>query len=313
MTSLELKKQAHRQLEQAAYDPAKLALLHGLVLLILPVLDVVNYLLSQQASVGGLAGMGTRTVIASVQSILSLTYSLLIPFWQISFVGCSLKMARREQTGPGDFTWGFQRFGPVLRLYLLQMLMYIAVVSVGAQIAGVLFVVTPLSAGLEDKLEQLEAAGQNVVTEEMLIQMLPDMIPMLIITAVVLAVLCIPLFYRLRFSELAIMESGNNSALAAMSRSMRMTRGRCMQLFRLDLSFWGYYLLLFVASSVADGGVLLSYLNVQLPVSHVVVSLLLRIVGIGGMLLLAWRWKSHVQTTYACLYDNILTSENPNM
>lgn len=308
MTSGELKKQAQGQLEHAAYDPAKLALLHSLVLLILPVLDITNYLLSQQAAVGGLAGMGTRTVVASVQSILSMAYNLLIPFWQISFVGCSLKMARMEQTDPRDYTWGFRRFGPVLRLFLLQALVYIAAITVGSQIAGILYFLTPFSNTLEKKLQQAMAAGQTELTEEMIIQMLPDMVPMLVIAAVIMAVLCIPVFYRLRFSEFAIFEEGNNSALAAMGRSVGMTRGRGMELFRLDLSFWWYNLLVFVASGITDGGVLLSYLGIELPIPQLAAVLILRCVGIGITLLATWRWKSHVQTTYACMYDNILTA-----
>ena len=78
----QLKAAAARSLQNAAYDPKKLVLIHtAAVLIFFAVLAVVDYLLEQQiGSTGGLSGLGTRTILATAQQVLQLSEQILIPF-----------------------------------------------------------------------------------------------------------------------------------------------------------------------------------------------------------------------------------------
>lgn len=306
LSSRRLKTAASGRLSQAAYHPGKLALLHSLALGGMLVLDLVFYLLDLQiAKTGGLAGMGTRAALESIQTVLNLAYSLALPFWQVSFALCGLKLARGEEATPNDYPEGFRRFGPVLRLFLTQTIIYFFVIMVAANIASVIFVMTPYANRMIAAMEPMLETG--VMDEAVVEAMLPYMTPLYVIMVPVLLGLCVPVFYRLRFARFAIMDTHRMGALAAVRLSWGMSRGNRWKLFRIDLSFWWYYLLQGIALALTDGGYYLQLLGINLPLPQIVTTLLLRAVGIGVSLLVAWRYQSYVEATFATAYDTILT------
>jgi len=267
---------------------------------------VVFYLLDLQiAKTGGLAGMGTRTALESVQMVLNLAYSLVLPFWQVSFALCALNLARGKAATPTDFPEGFRRLGPVLRLFLTEAIIYILVIMVAANAASVIFVMTPYADRMMAAMEPMMQTG--VMDEAAVEAMLPHMTPLYVIMVPVLLGLCIPVFYRLRFIRFAIMDAHKMGALAAVRLSWGMSRGNRWKLCKIDLSFWWYYLLQGIALLLTDGGYYLTLLGVALPLPQIVTTLIFRVVGIGISLLVAWRYQSYVETTFATAYDTILT------
>ena len=117
-----LKKEAADRIAGAAYNPRLLVLIHtGVSLGASLLVSVILYLLQQKIeTTGGLSGIGLRSVLTTAQSVLQLVLMLLTILWQVGIVYGAIQIARGRTARPEDLTEGFRRFGPVLRLKLLQ-------------------------------------------------------------------------------------------------------------------------------------------------------------------------------------------------
>ena len=301
-------KQASREsLAAAQYDPKKLTVIHsGAALLLSLVVFVLSFLLSSGIdSTGGLSGIGTRSLLELGQALLSIVSYICLPFWEIGFFAAAIGFARRESVNPRTLTTGFSRFGPVLRMYLLQALLYMAVVLACMNIASMIFAMTPFSAPLMELLlpmmEQSATVDPTQITPDMALEILQAAIPMYVIFLILFLGLCIPISYRLRMAPFAIMDDAPR-ARAALSASNRMMKGNCFALFRQDLRFWWYYagLLLLTVLSVTD--VLLALMGVALPVDGTVISFVIYILYLSLSLGYSWLCKAEVQTAYAHCY-----------
>ena len=94
-----LKEEAGRSLARASYNPRKLALIHtavtvGVALLV----TLLNYYLNHQMdnTVSGLSGMGSRRILATVQTTLQYIQAFAMPFWEIGFVFVALRLLRQH-------------------------------------------------------------------------------------------------------------------------------------------------------------------------------------------------------------------------
>lgn len=304
-----LKVKSAQSLAESTYDPKKLALLHtGAALLLSLLITVLNFLLTRSIdNTAGLAGIGTRSVLASAQSVLSTVGNIALPFWEIGFLFAALAMARKEPVGPSHLLEGFRRFRAVLRLLLLQTLLYTGVAAGCFYAATTLFLFTPLSDGMTAAVEKLMAGTDaatlvqqsDVVTEAVM----PYMIPLYVIFAVLLLVVAVPLFYRFRMAQFALMDRETPGARAAMKASSRMTRRKRLFLFKLDLSFWWFYGAQVLILVIAFGDALLKLIGIVLPVSDDAAMFLFFGAQLLLQLALAWYCGSYVQTTYAHCYD----------
>ena len=106
----------------------KLALIYtGLTALLSLALTAVSYLLDlQMAGAGGLGGLGTRSVLTFIRSVLELGSNLALPFWQMGFLFAAMGLARKEAVQPTSLLEGFRKFGPVLRLTIYKSLLITA-------------------------------------------------------------------------------------------------------------------------------------------------------------------------------------------
>lgn len=307
-----LKQDTANALSQAVYDPRRLALLHsGIALGASLILTIVSFVLSRQVgNTGGLAGIGTRTVLQSAQTVLQLVLTMAMPFWEVGFLFCAMSMARGRQTAPADFTQGFRRFGAFLRLFLLQVGVYLLIGMLVIQVASVIFMVTPFA---EPMLQLIHTLSQDAAflqtgmpSEALMEQMMQAAVPAYIILGIVFLVAAIPVFYRLRLSRYILLEEDHPGALAALVRSNRYMKGNCVAFFKLDLSFWWYYLLQGLCGAIAYADVLLPALGIGLPFDGDVAFFLFYGVYVATNLVLAWRVRSSVETTYAMAYDSLL-------
>lgn len=310
------RKAAAVSLADASYDPKRLALLHmGASLLLNLVLLVLNFLVDQSIqNATGLEAMGNRAVLSTVQSVLSFAGSVALPFWQLGFFYAALELAQNRSAKPESLTEGFRRFGPAARLFLFQMAITFAVVFVSLQVGSILFSFTPGYAETlrktQDILEAAQASGVATVDEALLMELLPEMTPAYILGLIVLLILGIPLFYRFRLAQFALMDDAPG-ARSAMAASARYTRGNRLSLFKLDLQFWWYYLAQLVFAGVAYLDVLLPAVGVTLPVSAEVLffgSFALHAVLQLG---LAWAFAAKVQTAYAHSYFALKAATPP--
>lgn len=308
-----LKDTAENRLSQASYSPRKLMLIHtGVSLGFSLLLTLLNFVISQQIdSTGGLSGVSTRSMLNTIQYVLELAGSILLPFWEVGIVYAAIRWVRGKTAEPKSLTEGFHRFGSVLGLMLLRGLILIAVAVVCMYVSSWIYMLTPFSDPLVEIMESVMAdttiLTESYVMDDATLTAATDaMVPMLVIWAVLTCVVAIPLTYRMRMADYLILDDERIGAGKAISRSFKLTKKKCFQLFRLDLSFWWFYLLegLFLLVGCAD--VMLPALGVSLPMGSDTAFFVFYVVQILCQIALYW-WKgAQVKATYAVAYDTLL-------
>ena len=315
-----LKNAAGDALAQAPRNPKRIILIHTAVSLgIMLLVAVLDYVLSGQIeNTGGLSGLGTRSVLTTVQSILQMVQMVVLPFWEIGYLYAAMKMAVKEPAEPGTLLEGFRRFGPLFRIMLLKGLIFLVLGFVCTYVATQIFVMTPLSTPmleamapvLNDPTLMESAAGEEALMQ-VVDQALDDaMLPLLIITGILLCLVYIPISYRLRLVNYSVLENPREGALVAFRRSFRLMRGNCLEMFLLDLSFWWYYLLQILINLVCYGDLILSLAGVSLPWSGELSFFLFDILALAGQFVLYFLARNKVEVTYVTAY-HVLSPYRP--
>lgn len=303
-----LRQEAAERLQQSAYNPKKLVLLHTVVALGSFLLStLVNYFLSlQMENTGGLSGMEAGNMLATAQSVLELAVTVGLPFWNIGLVFAALHWARRQTAGPADLLQGFRRFRSVLGYLLLRAGLFLMLGLAITNISSTIYMMTPFATPLVNLLTpflQQDGSAEGLMTDAFLATLFQELVPLLILSAVLFALVAIPLFYRLRFSEFAVM-SGLTCG-KAMLKSIAVTRGNCLQILKLDLSFWWYYLLLGLSILISYGDALLPALGISLPLSATASSLVFYSLGLVCQGVLLWQCEAGRLTVYGLAYRTL--------
>lgn len=306
-----LRNRANDTLRYATYDPKKLALLHTAVALGCSLLvTVVNVLITRQiADTGGLSGMGLRSVLSTVQSVLEFVVMVALPFWEIGLIFAALGWARKEPTGPQTLLQGFLRFRSVLLLNLLRMAVLFAASFTIFYIISTVYMMTPFSDPLWELVEPMMYGSMTtqeleaMLTPEMIDSIMQASVPMLVLFGLAYVPAAVFLFYRLRFAEYAMADGIN--PFKALWRSVRLTaKGRCVRLLKVDLHFWWYYLALAAFAVLGFADVILAWLGVDLPISADAATILVYLVAILCQVAFCWQYQATVSTTYALLYED---------
>ncbi len=305
----DLRCRADKTLQDATYNPKKLVLLHTCVALGSSLLvSLVNLLISRQiAGTGGLAGMGLRSVLSTIQSLLEFVMMVALPFWEVGIIFAALGWSRKEETGLRVLLKGFQRFRSVLGLNLLRGLIFVSLVFFILYFSSAIFMLTPLSQPIWDLLEPLSNGAMTpqdmeaFLTPEMMDSMMNDSLPMLGIFGVIYAIVAIPVFYRLRFAEYAMADGAGT--IKSLLLSLRLTKKKSIQLFKVDLHFWWYYLVLVLLGVLNFADVILKKLGVVLPFSGSTGSILFYLLATAGQVAFCCRYQATVSTTYVLAYQ----------
>ena len=199
---------------------------------------------------GGLGNLGTRSLLSTLQTLLPMAHTLVLLVLDLGLLAAMLRISRGQFTSPQTLRTGLARFFPLLRLLLLQIPIYLALGLAMVYASMMVFFMTPLSNGVIKLLTPMVNSGadpQQLVTmlttdDAALMAFLKAVAPMYGILLVLMAAVMIPVSYRLGVAQLVIVEDPRAGAFRALSESFRMTRRNCMAFFKLDLSFWWYYL-----------------------------------------------------------------------
>lgn len=303
-----LRKQANDLLDRHEDSPKKLVLLHTAVGLLAPlVVMLINILLDQQiAKTGGLGGMDARSRLETIQSTLLYAVAILLPFWEVGLIFAAMQWRKGEEAEKTHLLEGFRRFVNVFALRFWSGVLFVVLGIFIFYASMFLYTMTPLAKPVMDLLAPTGASitpeeMQAMLTPELINQLLVKMVPMFILFAVLYAAVCIPVFYRLRFAEYILLEG--EGGRRAMVCSMQLTKGSCWQIFKLDLQFWWFYLLLALSAILCYGDLLLPLAGVTLPMNSTVSSLLFYIAAILLQGYLYLRYQAQRQTTYALAYD----------
>lgn len=312
LNSRPLKDIASLRLSEARYDPRKLALIHTAVTVGAAfLLTLVNYLTQWQINetVSGLSGMQMRSVWATVQMVLQTAVSIAMPFWNIGFIYAAIRMARGEKADLASLPEGFRRFGPVLRLQLLRGMIFFGLGFFCVYAGAFVYAISPLAFPLMEKLQPVMDASMTIEQVQEMLYALPQeeliqlMRPVLAIVGVLYAVVAIPAFYRFRMADFIIMDEPRMGAMVALLGSGQLMRRNRWKFFRLDLSFWWFYLPVALCMLLGSGDVLLELVGVQIPGMSGTVWLVVYVVAQLLQLAVYWRSYSYVQTVYATAYD----------
>ena len=304
-----LRQEADTVLEEAAYSPKKLVLIHTAVSLgVALLITTLNFILSRQiAGTGGLAGLGTRSILETAQSVLEFASVVTMPFWEIGLLFAVLCWLKGEPAELGCLLQGFRRIGQVLLLHLVRGLLFLSIGISVLYLSLILFLMSSMSTPLEAMMEPML---ENGMSQQQMVEMMQSadfvfasteaVMPFIWLFGGLFAVVALPFYYRLRFAEFSVMDGVG--PIAAMIHSLRMTKKNCLQIVKLDLSFWWFYLLQILCYGLCYGDLILPALNIPLPFSEDTAFFLFFLLGTACQCLLFWQCKAKVLGTYGVAY-----------
>lgn len=311
-----LKETARQRLVSAAVDPQKLILVYvGASAAVMLLVTGLNFLLQEQiAGTGGLSGVGTRAMLQTAMEALQTGATLVMPFWTMGYLACVLRIVRGQRFDLTDLLTGFRNFGPVLRLTLLYAGYFLMLAFLCFYPSVLVYSMTPLAAPLMEVLEPLAQSGTEFVLDDATLAAVSDaMMPMLVMYVLVFLAVAAPHFYRFRLAYFALLDDPKAGALAALGRSTVMMRGKRLDLLKLDVSFWWFYVLDGLTVALCYGDVLLDMMGVQLPISADGAYFLFYVLYLAAQLgLYVWA-RNRVECTYAAGYDALCQAESQNL
>ena len=306
-----LKRLAADKLEGSVQARKVVLIWAGVSALVSLVVSLISFLLDGQiADTGGLSGLGLRSFLSTVQALLSLANMALMPFWSLGYIACVLRFSQGEDCQPQCLLEGLRRFGPAFRMLLLRSLLYVGIALLAGNIASFFFSLSPGSLPLYELLTlHEEAFAAGALSDEAAMEILRAMIPMLIGGALLCLAVMIPVSYRLRLAEFRLMDEPRCRARVSLLESNRLMRGNSLALFRLDISFWWYFLAEFLAAGLCYGDIFLTALGIPLPMGSDLAFFLFYVLGLGAQVALLCCKGNYVQTTYALFYRALATGE----
>lgn len=296
------KAQAANDLRQPNYSPRKIVWIHtGAVAVLSIVLSLTGLLLGIVAdhAGGGLSGMGTQTLLATIQTALPLLVLLVQPFWNVGMQKAAMHYGENRSVSPRDLLGGFYRWKPIVTSGLMIMILYMGRGILASLLSDQIIVLTPFARTV---MEAGEAAMENPELDIVALMgdsLIPFAVTYALVFAGVFLVLAMPVYYRYRFVNYILLEQPGMGGMQAMFFSRAMTQGRRKLLFKLDLSFWWFYLAELLIAVLSYGDVILELAGVTLPMSAMVSSWLFLLLSLGGQLALHCFAKPLVEVAWA--------------
>ena len=311
----EIKAAALRRLTDAGQAKRIAAIYAGVTLGLSALVTILGLVLEAMMSgATGLGGMGRRTILSSVESMLPWVVGLITMCVELGYQAAMLRVARGQYASPQTLRLGFDRFWVLLRCILLEGVILFAIAFGGIYIATMLFMLTPFSGRvmevLSPVLENVTLLSPEMVLDEALYdQLMQAMIPAFVMCAIVVAAAAIPVLYRLRMARFVIIDKPGIGALAALRESRKMMRGNCLRLVKLDMSLWQYYIGCVFASLLCYGDVLLPMMGVRFPWSDTVSYYLFFALYLAVQFAVYYFLRNPAETAYAIAYDSIRPRE----
>ena len=319
-SSRQLREDAGRQLSKAR-EPQKIVLIYtGILLGVSAFSTVAQYLLGSGISqTGGLRNLGLRSMLSTVSNILPIAQYVILLCLGLGFAAAALRIARGQFASPKTLKAGFERFWPLAKCTLLQSLILLAVGFGSFYLAMAIYMFSPFSEGFFTIItplladESILSTGIPVLDEATSLALMDQMWPMFIIFGILFLALAIPVTYRYRLVNYLIIDRPGIGAFAALRTSNSLMKGNKRRFFRLDLSFWWYYILLSLASVVCYGDLVLAMLGISLPMSSTVSYFLFYALFLAADFGIYWFNLNRVEVTYALAYDALIPKQsNPS-
>ncbi len=259
----------------------------------------------QIAGTGGLGDLGTRAILGTAQQAIPVLASLLSMCLDLGFLAGLMRISRGQYADHTDLKVGLRKFWPLMRLNILQMLLYLAVAVLAVQLGSLIFMFTPWAAPLMEVLYPIYESGNYAIPDGQAMEMLILMIPMIIIVGVVFLAVLLPFLFKMRMAFFCLLDDPNGRALAAIRESSRMMRGRFGQMLKIDLSLWMYYAASVLGMLVLWADVIMANLGIPFPMEAKLFAMVL----FGASLLVQWLnqvfLRPAAEVTYLTAYDRL--------
>ena len=271
------------------------------------------YLNSQISQTGGLGGLGMRSMLQTIQSVLTYVNMFFGPFWSAGFLLAMLGMVRGSAPRAEDLTGGFRRFGRIFSGMIFQLMVTILVVVGAANVASILFSMTPAGARFTELMVQL-MNDPGFATGDINLELVPleELLQGLSWLLGLTMVLFLPIYIRISYSfrmATYLMVERPIGGFQAHFESIRLMRGHKWQIFKMDLSYWWYYVLGLLIAVVGYLDVILGLAGVEVPVNEMVLffgTLAAYFVLLTGLCL--WK-KCDVDAAYVLAFEQIAYPE----
>lgn len=298
-----LKKKASNRL-QSGNDPKKVVLVYaGIVALSSLVVTVVQDLLDSQISqTGGIQNIGTRSMLTTADTVLTIAQLLLVMCLTLGYTGSMLRIARGQYASPNSLKAGGERIWVLLRTRLLQMLIMTAAAFALCFLVINVCLLTPLS-------NRVIAVMGTVSAEELLsnglalIALYSAMLPIMLIYLVALVPLLWYFSCTYRMVDYLLIDRPQLGAFGVLRESRRMMQGNMKMMLRVDLSFWWYYLLQALVSMLIYLNMVLALFAIGLPPEVLYWGTV--VLYLAADFALRYFFSNKVAVTYALFYDSL--------
>ena len=313
----ELKQQARERLE-ACPQEKKIGLFYGGSLLAISVIYLLADLLISRLTpqAGGLSTIGVRSFMSALSSILPVVTFLLSMCLSFGYMGGMVRISRGQYASPNALRTGFERFWPLLRLTFFKGLITLGF-SMGAfYLATVIFTLSPFSNRLVQDLEPMVSGGSLLsegtleLTDGVIDAVNASMLPLMAIFLIVAAVFVVPLLYRLRMTDYVLYDHPEAGALYAIRESKKMMRFHRFSIFKLDLSFWWFYLAMAVSYGLNYVPLFLSISGISLPMGADALSILFFLLSCATEFVVIYFLRSRMEVTCALAYNELKPKEH---
>ena len=298
-----LKKKASNRL-QSGNDPKKVVLVYaGIVALSSLVVTVVQDLLDSQISqTGGIQNIGTRSMLTTADTVLTIVQLLLVMCLTLGYTGSMLRIARGQYASPNSLKAGGERIWVLLRTRLLQMLIMTAAAFALCFLVVNVCLLTPLS-------NRVIAVMGTVSAEELLsnglalMGLYSAMLPIILIYLVALVPLLWYFSCTYRMVDYLLIDRPQLGAFGVLRESRRMMQGNMKMMLRVDLSFWWYYLLQALVSVLIYLNMVLALFAIGLPPEVLYWGTV--VLYLAADFALRYFFSNKVAVTYALFYDSL--------
>lgn len=298
-----LKKKASNRL-QSGNDPKKVVLVYaGIAALSSLVVTVVQDLLDSQISqTGGIQNIGTRSMLTTADTVLTIAQLLLVMCLTLGYTGSMLRIARGQYASPNSLKAGGERIWVLLRTRLLQMLIMTAAAFALCFLVVNVCLLTPLS-------NRVIAVMSTVSAEELLsnglalMGLYSAMLPIILIYLVALVPLLWYFSCTYRMVDYLLIDRPQLGAFGVLRESRRMMQGNMKMMLRVDLSFWWYYLLQALVSVLIYLNMVLALFAIGLPPEVLYWGTV--VLYLAADFALRYFFSNKVAVTYALFYDSL--------
>lgn len=316
LSSRDLKNTAHEKLQNAKNQKEIILLYAAITLGLGLVILLLQLTLNQKIShTGGLSGMNSRNMLSALSNFLPLVSSLLTMCLGFGYMGGMLRISRGQYASRNALKTGFERFWPLLRLKLLLGAMLLGLGIGASYLASLIFMLSPFSDSFLDAIAPAVSGGSlltggTITLDETALDVVTAASgPLIVIFLALILAFVVPMLYRFRMADYVLYDHPEVGAMYALRESRKMMQGSRWQLFRLDLSFWWYYLITVLAAVLAYGDVLLSLAGVSLPLDETVSYLLFYLLSVAATFAQLYFLRNPMEVTYALAYNRLKPKE----